>query len=200
VAARPARTPKSEQLALDQPPRSSPTHETSSEPESFADLDREDQDEWVWGLLFGEGAIEKDAAVRNVADGLRDEGLVEFKRLRRDGNLYREILSSIERGLRSGTFDRPRRGFIRAIRKYARDYSPDAWKICLLASLGTEPTERSDAIRAAAEWARENTGLVFNRLRKGGVIEQGLESAIDSAVREGVVEVVDGGRIRGVVS
>jgi hypothetical protein len=62
-------------------------------------------------------------------------------------------------------------------------------------SLDGEPVSQDEALRAAAEWARETLGLDFARLREDGMILGGLRTALEEAVRGG--EVI---RRRGVVS
>ena len=74
-------------------------------------------------------------------------------------------------------------------------YTADDWRHVLVAGLSTEPTNRDEAIRAAAEWARDNLGLEFSRLRGDGHIVEGLRSAINSAVRRGEVIRLDAKRI-----
>jgi hypothetical protein len=124
--------------------------------------------ELAWEFLFGRGLFEKEAAVGAVAEALRDQGLAHFQRLRKDGPLFNEIASALERGVRQGFFDRSKRGHVRAILPDPKAYSPDDWRLCLLGALDGEPVEEEDALRAAAEWARENMGLEFARLREDG--------------------------------
>lgn len=78
----------------------------------------------------------------------------------------------------------------------ARAYTLDDWRRVLLESLGDEPAERQDAIEAAAIWAAENMGLVYERLPKNGVIVRGLKSALRSAIRRGEVERLGPSRVR----
>jgi hypothetical protein len=89
--------------------------------------------------------------------------------------------------VKAGHLDRPRRGHVRACKPDAIACTPDDWRHALVTSLGTDPTEREDAIRAAAEWASENLGLDFTRLRGDGHIVEGLRSAINGAIRRGEV-------------
>jgi hypothetical protein len=76
---------------------------------------------------------------------------------------------------------------VRAPRPDVTTYSTEDWRYALLASLGAELTDREDAIRAAAEWAREHLGLDFARLRADGHIAKSLRTAINSAIRRGDV-------------
>ncbi|MCA8978582.1 MAG: hypothetical protein KDC14_01055 [Planctomycetes bacterium] len=140
----------------------------------------------VFAALWLRGHVEKDAAVRIVADHLRERGHVSFQRLRTDGQLYATVLGAVERAVKLGVLDRPRRGHVRAI-KTAQAMTTDDWRNALVSILDGEPIEREDAIRRAAEWARNNMGVEFERLRTDGHIATGLRSAINSAIRRGDV-------------
>jgi len=83
--------------------------------------------------------------------------------------------------------DSPRRGYVRALFQDARSYSPEIWRLGLLASLDHEAIEEQEALCTAAELARESHGLAFERLRGNGVILRGLRAALDEAVRNGEV-------------
>jgi hypothetical protein len=155
--------------------------------QDFLTFSRDEQIDLVWESLFGLGPVEKDEAIRIAASCLRDDGLARFQRLRADGLLYAAIASAIDRGVRDGSFDRPRRGHVRALLRDARDYSREDWRRCLLESLNHKALPEADALRAAAEWARENMGLEFARLREGGVILEGLKVALRRAIRKGEV-------------
>jgi hypothetical protein len=150
----------------------------------------------LYGALWGLGPLELDAAVRTVAAALRDQGLVHFKKLRADGALYAAIHKAINAAVRAGYLDRPRRGHVRAVEPSARDYTTDDWRTALLAVLDGQPVDRDQAILQAAEWARDNMGLAFQRLRSDGVIASGIRSAIRSALRRGDIERVDKTRIQ----
>ena len=91
--------------------------------------------------------------------------------------------------------DRPKRGQVRACKADATTFTADDWRLALVTSLGTEPVDREEAIRVAAEWARDNLGLEFARLRSDGHIVEGLRSAINSAIRRGEVTRHDAARI-----
>jgi type I restriction enzyme S subunit len=141
----------------------------------------------VFEALWTLGPLEKDDAVRRVADHLRQKGYVQFERLRADGPLFCQVLEAIETAVKAGRLDRPKRGYVRACRIDAATYIADDWRHALVASLSTEPTDRDEAIRASADWARDNLGLEFTRLRGDGHIVDGLRSAINSAIRRGEV-------------
>ena len=76
------------------------------------------------------------------------------------------------------------------------EYSRDDWRACLLRVVDYEPVERDDAVRLAAEWARDNLGLEYKRLPKTGQIVKGLKSAMTSAIRRGELERVGSAKIR----
>jgi hypothetical protein len=166
--------------------RAGPEAAQDARPE-FLSRSRDEQIDAVWETLLGRGPLEKEETIRTAAQSLRDQGLASFQRLRQGGPLWEAIAGAIERGVRDGSFDRPRRGYVRALLPDPRDYSPEIWRLCLLASLDHEALEEQEALRAAAELARESHGLKFERLREDGVILRGLRAALDEAVRTGEV-------------
>jgi hypothetical protein len=153
----------------------------------IGELDQEAIIEEVFAALWTRGPLEKDNAVRHVAEHLRNAGYVEFQRLRADGPLYSQCLEFIESAVKAGQLDRPGRGHVRACKAGATTYVADDWRVALMASLGTDAVDRYDAIRVAAEWARDNLGLEFTRLRGDGHIVEGLRSAVNSCIRRGEV-------------
>lgn len=162
-----------------------------TEPDSgkppFVEHGVSEQMELAWEFLFGRGLFEKEDAVREIAQGLREQELAHFQRLRQGGPLFNEIASTLDRGVRQGFFDRPKRGYVRAVLSDPKTYSPAHWRLCLLGALDGEPVEEKDALCAAAEWARENMGLEFARLREDGVILRGLRAALKEAVKRGEI-------------
>jgi hypothetical protein len=168
---------------------------SSSSSTRLTDLDQSDVHAAAFAALWTHGPLEKDDAVRRVADHLRQAGHLDFQRLRADGPLYGQVLDAIESAVKAGHLDRPRRGHVRACKPDATAYTPEDWRHALVTSLGTDPSEREEAIRAAAEWARENLGLDFTRLRGDGHIVEALRSAINSAIRRGEVVRHDATRI-----
>jgi type I restriction enzyme, S subunit len=163
----------------------------ATEPDSgkplFIEQDPSSQMELSREILFAGGIFGKEDAVREIAQGLKDKGLAHFQRLRKDGPLFNEISSTLDRGVRQGFFDRPKRGHVRAILPDPKAYSLEHWRLCLTGSLDGEAVEEEDALRAAAEWARENMGLEFARLREDGVILTGLRAALKEAVKRGEI-------------
>jgi len=200
-AEREAAEPKKKKRRKKAEPKPPPEPEPEPEPPpgpttDFLTLDSQDQLVEVYYTLIGQGPLSTDDAIRHAADKLRDQGKVQFKRLRSGGQLYEAINGALKRAVRNGYFDRPRRGMVRAILTDAKDYERDDWRRCLLAVLDSDAVDRDDALRAAADWAAENMDLEFNRLRSDGVIMKGLKSALNSAIRRGEVERVDVKRIR----
>jgi len=149
----------------------------------------------TFAALWLHGPLDKDVAVRRLADHLRDAGLVTFQRLRADGPLYTQLADAIDAAVKAGHLDRPKRGQVRACKPDATAYTADDWRYALLAVLSPSPTDRDDAIRAAAEWARDNCGLEFTRLRADGHIVTGLRSALNSAIRAKLITRIDATRI-----
>lgn len=153
----------------------------------LAGVDSDTLHDKVFDALWTLGPLEKEEAVRRVADYLRRAGHIAFERLRADGPLFGQVLDAIEAAVRVGRLDRPRRGYVRACKPDAPEYTADDWRHALVASLAAHPTDRDDALRTAAEWARDNLGLAFARLRADGQIAEGLRSALNSAIRRGEV-------------
>jgi hypothetical protein len=150
--------------------------------------DADDRASLVWEELLGLGVLSKDESVRLAAHGLRESGRADFRRLDSSGSLYEAVLDSIERGVRLGLLDRPRRGFIRATLESAQDYPDWLWQSCLLASLDREFVSRDEAVRGAAGWAVENLALRHRNLRAGGRVDVGLRRALARSIRQGKVE------------
>lgn len=158
-------------------------------PDAFLTTDdRDSRAQIVWEQLLGLGPLDKDSSVREAAKLLRGEGLIDFKRLDSAGPLYEAILEAIERGARIGIFDRPTRGFIRAILVSPDDFPEWLWERCLLMAMHEQNMGRGEAIRAAAEWASSNVGLAFQRIPSGGRIEVGFKRAITRCIRKGQID------------
>lgn len=149
----------------------------------------------VVAALWPHGPLDKDTAIRRLADDLRAVGSVAFQRLHADGPLYAQLAEAIDAAVKAGHLDRPKRGQVRACKPDATAYTADDWRHALLAVLSASPTDRDDAIRAAAEWARDNCGLDFTRLRADGHIVTGLRSALNSAIRAKLITRIDATRI-----
>ncbi|MBK9262546.1 MAG: hypothetical protein IPM54_22420 [Polyangiaceae bacterium] len=140
---------------------------------------------WAFEVLFGEGPLAKEEAIRRIVDALVLLGLADEGAARR-GSPVRELIAQVlEAGVEQGRFDHPKRGQIRAIRPDPRDYSSDDWIMCLTSALDESPTEREAALRFAAYWAASNTGLAFSRLQRGGAILGGLDAALELALQRG---------------
>ena len=142
----------------------------------------------MFAALWMKGAVSKDEAVRLCAARFRERAWLTYKRLRADGRDYARVLEFVEGAVKAGVLERPGRGLIRASKPDAAAYTKDDWRAVLLASLGAAPVDRDAAIRDAAEWARDQLGLAFTRLRADGDIAQGLRTAINSAIRRGEIQ------------
>ncbi len=153
----------------------------------FEEMGAEDKADAVWHALIGRGALGDDDAVRTVAEVLREMGQVEYERLRRDGSLWSEIQGAIRFCLAEASLDRPQHRTIRAVKTRAEDFHPSDWRSCLMAGIGDEIVSREEAMRAAFTVARACYGLAAKRLRVGGKVEKALRSAINSAVRRGLI-------------
>lgn len=158
-------------------------------PNSFLAIeDRDLRVQTVWEVLLGIGPLDRDSAVREAARLLRIRGAVDFKRLDSAGSVYGTIQEAIERGARIGLFDRPSRGFVRALLSDAAEYPEWLWEECLLQALDDQDTPRPQAIRLAAEWAACNVGLAYRQIRGGGRIETSIKRAISRCIRSGDLE------------
>lgn len=109
------------------------------------------------------------------------------------GPLYAQLADAIDAAVKAGHLDRPTRGAVRACKPDPTAYTTDDWRHALLAVLGP-PTDREDALRAAADWARGHCGLGFTRLRADGHIMTGLRSALSSAIRAKLITRIDATR------
>ncbi|MFO7561811.1 MAG: restriction endonuclease subunit S [Enhygromyxa sp.] len=177
-------------------PAQTPTPDPPRRPAQLSlDVDALDLEAELFAALWLLGPLDKDAAVRAVAEHLRERELVSFQRLRKDGSLYAELLAAIEAAVKAGRLDRPKRGQVRACKRSAGEYTIDDWREALVHSLTAEAVHQEDAVAQAAEWARDMLGLEFKRLRTDGKIAKGLRSAINSAIRRGLV-VREGRKIR----
>lgn len=151
----------------------------------IAHLGLSEQVAWAFEILFGEGPLAKEDAVRRLVDAFVLLGLANEDASKR-GSAVRQIIDQIlEAGVEQGRFDKPKRGQVRAIRPDPREYSSDDWIMCLTSALDQSPTEREAALRFAAYWAASNTGLAFSRLQRGGAILGGLDAALELALQRG---------------
>jgi ADP-ribosyl-[dinitrogen reductase] hydrolase len=160
---------------------------TSGDP--FLSYDADRQRRLVWDELIGKGPLPWDDAIRTAALGLREKGLLTFSRLQDTSPAYEVIRGLIDEELHAELplFDRGEhpRGLVRAIVSGPDAISRDCWRDFLLAVIGPSPIEREEAVRLAAERARSQVGLSFQRLRGDGVIATAIHAAINGAVRRG---------------
>jgi hypothetical protein len=162
----------------------------------FDTLSRADQVFFVWRALLGQGAIERDQAVRGIAQQLRDAGRESFKRLTRTGALYRAVDGAIRHAMARDAIDKPEEGVIRAVIRKAEFFDQEAWTTCLLRVLTTNPIARDKVLRAAADEAVTLFGLKLGRVRKGGPVLRAIDEALNEATRAGETEELADGRVR----
>jgi hypothetical protein len=158
---------------------------SQAETSPIAHLSLSEQVAWAFEILFGEGPLGKEEAVRRLVDAFVLLGLANDDAGKR-GSPVRQVIDQIlDAGVEQGRFDKPKRGQVRAIRPDPREYSSDDWIMCLTNALDQSPTEREAALRFAAYWAASNTGLAFSRLQRGGAILGGLDAALELALQRG---------------
>ncbi len=146
---------------------------------AFLDLDPDEQAEAVFEALWPCGAFPWRVAIKSIADDLRERGLADFQRFRKDGPLGQAIHKAMNLAAKYGYLDRPKRGWVRAVQPDAKLYTGEDWKaISTQALRDVEFDNDEHAIRLCAEWARENCGLEFKRLRRSGSIWNGLADAL----------------------
>jgi hypothetical protein len=145
----------------------------------FAAMDPEAQTDTVHSILFGKGAMLRDAAITFIAEALRDRGLAEFSRLRKDGPIRFAIDDAVTRCIKQHRIDKPKRGHVRAVIIDPKDYTEVHWRMIHKSALAdcTGDSEE-ETIRIAAEWARENCGLEFERFSMDGALWKGLNDAL----------------------
>lgn len=141
----------------------------------------------VFTALWSVGPVAKEDAARRVAEHLRAAGRIHFDHLHPNTPLHTQLLAAIDSAVAANHLDRPLPNHVRAIKPDPASYTPDDWQHILLTTLPSTRTDRETAIRTAAEYARDNLGLRFSRLRSDGHIVQALRSAITTAIRRGDV-------------
>jgi hypothetical protein len=146
---------------------------------TYTDLDEDRQANLVYECVAGHGPIPVEEAVRLVAEDLRRVGRADFQRLRRGGPLWKWIEGAIKAAVRYEYLDRPKRGHVRAWLPRPGLYDHQDWLNVVRASGADRIADPDEAIRVAADWAKENLGLEFERLRKDGAIRKGIEGALD---------------------
>jgi len=153
----------------------------------YFELDPDDQEAALWSTLIGEGAVDVVQAVRLGAERLRAQGFLDYQRLHQDGRVYAAIEERLLAARRrTDLFDRPRNGFVRAIRPDIDGLTAEQWRDCLMGALDEGArVDRDEAVRLGFENAQTTYGVNAQRLRTGGKADQALRSAINSAVRQG---------------
>ena len=169
----------------------------NDEPEvSFLEMDSEDRANMVHEALFGLGELDWDEAVKEAASSLREDRLIEYQRLRKNGKVYVAVDKAIEGGLEYGWFDQPEDGVVRAILTDPKEYEAHHWFLPLLMALRDGSSmDEGDAVRAAAEYARDHAGLEFQRMPSGGVIDKGIREAFALLLEEGMLRRTRSGKI-----
>ncbi len=149
----------------------------------FLELDADERVFLVHGLLLGQGELERETAVRFVAQELRNEGLANFQRLHPSGPLY----EAIEHCFRSKSRFSLTRKTAWARLEWAEDYEGDDWINCILQALGTDVLERDELLRRAHRWAKDKLGLRTAFIKS---VQQELSSALKRCARRKLVESV----------
>lgn len=175
---------------------SAPSSSQGGSSAAFEDLDLEDQAYAVWEALVGAGALPRDEAIREAAITLRNDGVLGYERLRRDGKLYRGLDMALRHAQQLELIDKPERGEVRAVVRDLDDLSREEWRSCLVMVLEEGDLHREDAMREALTFARDIYGVQAKRIVKGGRAEAALKSAINSAIRRGEIEKVGSRRLR----
>lgn len=172
---------------LDAPP-------TATDPDSgatsFWDLESlEERSQMVAEHLLFRGPLHVLDAIRLAAERMREHGQLDYQRLRTNGKIHSAIVQAIEFGVRTGDFDRPRRGEVRAVLTSPDDLTRDDWINTLLFAMPRdEPIAREMVVRTVAIWAKENIGLEYARLRRKGRIDGSIRDAIRTLLRRKVLQ------------
>lgn len=167
---------------------------------SFGEMPLVSQRAAAWCVLSGEGAVPRDErrTVELVARRLRDQGLVDFRRLREDGALYREIESILESATQAGDgwLEWPR-GPVKRVRAYRRvdEMATSDWCDCVIRAMRNrwydEAAMGEWVVRGAFEMACERYGIrtatdtPCERLTQP--IRDDIEAAIDRCVGDGYI-------------
>jgi hypothetical protein len=139
-----------------------PTAEYEGTVEIWEEIQPADRVPIVWEILIGKGSLPEDEAIRLVATELRHRRQLSYERLREGGLIFKTIQAAIEQGAREGLFDKPARGYRRAIVSEASEI-PDF----VLAEQITELLDEmpaglgpSDLTHAIIHEMRQRVGLV----------------------------------------
>jgi hypothetical protein len=197
-----AATSASAPAALPVPDGVSPDDLVDDEPvvdDDFLALPTDQQQDILFDILIGEGIQPLAEAIPGLAEALCEKGFVTEETKPEDGVL----LGAIERVLAAGVadgeaFDAPEEATVRAILPDPKSLTRDAWRFCLLEALAATPgpTRRDEALKRAAETAREVLGIRYQRLHPNGPIIRGLKSALNGAIRKKEIVRLDAQRIQ----
>jgi hypothetical protein len=157
---------------------------------SFWDLESLDErSQMIVEHLLFQGPLQVPDAIRLAAERMREHGQLDYQRLRINGEIYSAISKVIEFGVRTGDFDRPRRGEVRAVLASPDDFTGDDWINALLSAMPrNEPMSRESVVRTVAVWAKQNIGLEYARLRPKGRIDGGVRNAIRTLLRRNILQ------------
>ena len=163
---------------------------------TFTDLDEDGRLCALWCVLLGEGPVRvgEHATAILCAERLRSLGRASYRRLRRDGPLYRGIREALAKAGADGWFDVPGSGMVRAFAgaecttptpaRFVLD--EDDWRDCVLRAMSRERDRRVPrwrASRAAFAAAREYYGIQLENYVHS--VEQPIDDAIDGAIDAG---------------
>lgn len=162
--------------------------DNEEENERFLDEDRELQFELAHEIMLGQGYMEKERAVRFVAEELRAQGRAQYARLDTRSDLW----TTIESLLRRDGFDRSTRGYVRAVLTEARDYDLGWWSYCALQAVGTRTLAREVLAYQTYVWAKAWMGLDAGFSR----VSSAIDEAIDCCLRDNEFLDVGKGRLR----
>ena len=147
-------------------------------------MEAREQARAIWRELVGSGELRVDDAVRMAGIALRDQGLVDYERLRENGPIYETL-----RGLLDNRefFDIPMRGFRRAVCGTV-DEVPDRVLIDLLAEVPDESEDGATQVGLLLELLCERVGFQRATSQRREALERRLEALVVS----GELRAVDG--------
>jgi hypothetical protein len=186
AAAARARTPSPPAVTRDtsSAPRTLAAGAPTREVDGFTSLSLEQRIVLAHEALLGAGEVASEEAVRGVAELLREQGMVTFQRLHGTSPLALGIEEALRAGVKAGLFDRPRRGRLRAV---VAELDAAVARDCVVRAVREGCSEREDVFRRAHDIAREVYGLQSVHMRKNGKVWEAIKSAVNSALRRGLV-------------
>jgi hypothetical protein len=152
-------------------------------PRLIADASLDELAEEIWNLLFGIGIVSLRAAISIVAAGLYEKGIIRKRKANLGSTIGDILYEAVKLAVEYDYLESPRPDYYRAVLRDAEDYELEDWRMCLFNAIENESVGREEAIRMAAEWAKQNTGLEYSRLGKKSLIWRRLEETIDEAIK-----------------